>query len=744
MYKRCFFIEHGSLFFLVALLSIGIDRAWAQEDVPAGGRLKTTEVVYVDSPPVLDGRLDDEVWSRAYVIDDLHQINPVEYAEPSVETRIYLVYTDDALYVGAELLEDNPSSISAQVMRQGESMPSDDMFGVILDPFNARRSGFRFNVNANGVRNDLLFQNVSQQNTDWQGIWDAVSSINEDGWVAEIEIPFKTLSFDPANDTWGINFMRWTPRKNEWIGWVSRNNTMNPSIAGVATGFENMQQGVGLDVVPSFSITDFKTFDPATSTNDNNPSLDIFYKLTPGLNSALTFNTDFSATEVDDRQVNLSRFSLFFPEKRDFFLSDADIFEFGRLGAIGNFGNGPTFARPSLENGRPFFSRRIGLGLDGAPVDIEYGGKLSGRVGRWNLGALAIKQDEAGDIEASDIFVGRMVANVLEGSSVGFMVTNGDPRSNLDNSLVGVDFRYFSSRLAGGRTLQGDAWYQQTETDGREGDDSAYGFRLQVPGSRGFRGSFGVKELQENFNPALGFVNRRGIRDHTLELGYTHRPRDGFFQTIFIGADLQRIDRLDGGLQTEVASLRLLELETRTRDSFDLRYTANKEFVANPFEISEGISIAPGEYSFDEYGFDISTGQHRTFTGSFNYRSGDFYNGERLMLNGALTWSPSRHFRARVGYNFNDVDLPQGDFIVRLVTLRADIVFSSTLSWVNLIQYDNVSETAGINSRLHWIPEAGREAYIVLNHTLQDFDLDNSFESAQVDLTLKFTYTFRF
>jgi hypothetical protein len=166
--------------------------------------------------------------------------------------------------------------------------------------------------------------------------------------------------------------------------------------------------------------------------------------------------------------------------------------------------------------------------------------------------------------------------------------------------------------------------------------------------------------------------------------------------------------------------------------------------VTDPFEISDGIFIAPGEYSFDEYGFDISTGQHRAYYGTLNYRTGDFYNGERLMLNGALTWAPSRYFRARIGYNFNDVDLPQGDFIVRLVTLRADVVFSSKLSWVNLIQYDNVSETAGINSRLHWIPEAGREAYIVLNHTLQDFDRDNSFKSQQADLTLKFNYTFRF
>ena len=716
----------------------------AQDDVPAGARVKTTEVVRVDTAPVLDGQLDDSVWSQAFVIDDLHQVNPTEYAEPSVATRIYLVYTEDAFYIGAELLDDNAADITARVLRQGESIFADDVFGVILDPFNDRRSGFRFSINPNGVRQELLYQNTSQQNDDWQGIWHAAASQNEDGWIAEIEIPFKTLSFDPANDSWGINFMRWLPRQNEWIGWVSRNNTLNPGIAGLATGFENMEQGLGLDIVPSLSLSKTKAYAPSMSDSDNKPSLDVFYKLTPSLNAALTINTDFSATEVDDRQVDLSRFSLFFPEKRDFFLTDADIFEFGRLGSISNFGSGPIFSRPSLENGRPFFSRRIGLSATGEPVDVEYGGKLSGRVGRWNLGALAIRQDEFGEVDATDIFVGRVAANVLEESSVGVMLTDGDPRSNLGNSLVGIDFRYLNTRLANGLTLRGDAWYQQTETDGLEGDDSAYGFRLQMPTGVGFRGSFGIKELQENFNPALGFVNRRGIRDHTLELGYSQRRTGGVLQTLYGGVDLQRINRIDGGLQTEVAAFRLLELQTRTRDNFDIRYTANKEVVLSPFEISEGIFIAAGEYSFDESGFDITTGGHRALSGSLNYRTGDFYNGERLMLNGSLIWSPSRNFRARIGYEFNDVELPEGDFVVRLLTLQADIVFSSTLSWVNLIQYDNVSETAGINSRLHWIPEAGREAFIVLNHTLQDLDRDNTFKSSQADLTLKFSYTFRY
>jgi len=197
-------------------------------------------------------------------------------------------------------------------------------------------------------------------------------------------------------------------------------------------------------------------------------------------------------------------------------------------------------------------------------------------------------------------------------------------------------------------------------------------------------------------------------------------------------------------LQSQLITVRALELENHSRDKLVVRYTATKEVITEPFEISDGVIIPIGAYSFDEYGFDIESGNQRPLSGSFSYREGEFFDGDRQQLKGSIRWSPSRHFRASASYDFNDVDLPSGDFIVRLVTLQADIVFSSTLSWVNLIQYDNVSETAGINSRLHWIPQAGREMFIVLNHSLEDFDRTNTFHSQAADFTAKFSYTFRF
>ena len=265
-----------------------------------------------------------------------------------------------------------------------------------------------------------------------------------------------------------------------------------------------------------------------------------------------------------------------------------------------------------------------------------------------------------------------------------------------------------------------------------------------MPNTEGFRWGGGIKEIQENFRPALGFVDRVGVRDHTLEFGYTKFFQGRLLRSAFSGVDAQRIDRLDGGLQSQVVRVRALELESNAQDSLGLQYTVNEEVLHSPFEISEGIVIPAGQYSFDEYGFELETGMQRRLSGSFTYQAGDFFGGERLNLIGELAWNPSTHFRSSILYDVNDVDLPQGDFVTRLVRLKLEVIFSSEWSWVNLIQYDNVTDTAGINSRLHWIPRAGREGFVVLNHNFRDWNQDLDFRSTLSDLAIKFNYTFRF
>jgi hypothetical protein len=546
--------------------------------------------------------------------------------------------------------------------------------------------------------------------------------------VAEIAIPYKTLSFDPANDTWGINFRRSVARRDERMGWVSRNRNTDPSTSGIAIGFEGLEQGVGLDLVPSASLSQRRSFDPKSSTTDTDPSLDVFYKITPSLTGALTINTDFSATEVDERQVNLTRFGLFFPEKRDFFLQDSDIFEFGGLD----------------DNGRPFFSRSIGLSALGEPVDLDVGGKVTGRIGRWNIGALSVRQDQYAGIAADNATAVRVSANLLEESNIGVIVTEGDPGSALDNSLTGVDFLYRNSRLPGGKLIEINAWAQESDTEGETEGQEAYGWRISTPNNSRWRGGIRHSHLGENFNPGLGFLNRRGINQLNFGTQYTHRPRDGVFRSILSGYNAERSEVLSGMLQSQVVRYRLIELENRLGDKFNLEHRAQQEQLAEPFEISAGVILPQGHYSFGETRASVQTADQRKVWMQAAYQQGSFFDGDREEIFGEINWRPAARLRTSFGYTFNDIELPEGNFVTRLVHFRTDVAFSSKLSWVTRIQYDNVSELMGVNMRLHWIPQAGREAFLVLNHTLEDFDLNNRFESTAAEAAIKMSYTFRF
>ena len=256
-----------------------------------------------------------------------------------------------------------------------------------------------------------------------------------------------------------------------------------------------------------------------------------------------------------------------------------------------------------------------------------------------------------------------------------------------------------------------------------------------------------MKQLEENFKPALGFINNGGIRDSTLAVGYNHRFQNSFLRSISSGIDTQRIDLLGGGIQTEVTRVRVAELENNANEELNFHYTKTTEALVEDFEISDDVILPPGVYSYDSYGFQLESGQHRRISAAFAYETGDFFEGEQLVLEGELTWRPSPHFRGSVGYEYNDIELPQGDFTTRLIRFETGISFSSTLSWVNLVQYDNVSDTIGIDSRLHWIPEAGREAFIVINHNLgQEIENRsfNSFHSTSSEGVVKLSYLLRF
>jgi hypothetical protein len=694
-----------------------------------------------DVTPVIDGILNDETWSQATVIEDIHQIRPFEYEAPTQRTRFYLAYDSDNIYIAMRAWDTHPGGPIARIMRQGAIIDTDDRIGIIFDTFNDNRNGFQFELNPHGVRQDGLFKNVSQYAREWDGIWAGNAQILDDGWTAEIAIPLKTLPFNPNSDTWGINFWRAYQRNQETMGWSSYNRATNPSSTGTVSGLFDLQQGLGLDVTPSAVASAARNYDTDTDETNFEPSLDASYRLTPSLNAALTINTDFSATEVDSRQITLSRFNLFFPEKREFFLRDGDIFEFGRIGAP----PGATFNNADNENGRPFFSRRIGLGPQGEPIDLKVGGKLSGRAGNWNIGALAVKQGATEDLDASDLFVARISRNVLDESTIGAILTKGDPLSNKDNSLVGVDFLYNNTRLGNGRTLAAEAWYQRSDTEADEGDESAWGIGIEMPNSRGWAGKARFRRFGEKYNPALGFSSRKGVYEYLTEVQYVRVLSDHYLREIKSRVDYKRYERISGGVQTESYGWEVFSLRNQAGDFVAVRIPGFRQGLVRDFEISEGVVLKPGNYEFTRYGIRFNSATQRALSIAGWFFGGEYWSGTRDSYSFRLVWRPSPHILLSTSYDYNDIRLPEGDFETSLVNVRFEGVFSSSWSWVNIIQYDNVTDSIGINSRLHWTPQAGRDVYLVLNHNMvEDDEEDGNFNPVATDLSFKVNYTFRF
>jgi hypothetical protein len=680
-------------------------------------------------PPVLDGILDDSVWRSAPFVEDLHIVVSNEFGEPGDRSRVYVAYDAQNLYFAARFWDRRPETIVAKVLNKRDVSFGEDGFSVTLDPYDQGQTGYIFDVNPNGMRSEAIYTEADRQNWDWEGIWSAAARRDGEGWTAEVAIPLKTLSFDPARDAWGLNFTRWHGSDNEQFGWVSFNRTQDLSRTGLLAGLEGLHRGHGLDVIPGLRAG--ATRNHVTDEQDDflEPSLDAFWKLTPSLTAALTVNPDFSGTTADTRQVNLTRFDLFFPEQRAFFLQDADIFEFGRL---------------EEESGIPFFSRRIGLDDDGGTLRLDAGTKLTGRAGPVSIGALAVRQDAASGAESVDLFVGRVAVSVFEESSLGLIATRGNPDAGVDNSLVGADFRYLNTRLGDDRVLEATAWFQKTETDGLDGQASAWGIGVEMPNSEGWNGGLAYKLLEENYFPALGFASRTDITAIDAELAYTWRPEGHWIRLVESGVEGEFVNSINGRDQSHEVELQLVEMENQAADTIELSHTFVEEQFGEPFEISEGVVIPAGSYRFDHACVTLVTGQQRALATETAICEGDFYDGRIFAFETKTTWRPSMHLRVIVGAEYNDVDLPQGDFITRLATLNLDVAFNTAWSWENFIQYDNVSDTVGLNSILRWIPRAGQETVLAVNTLQEDFDRDGRFRSFASDLTLKLSYTFRY
>lgn len=685
--------------------------------------------VRIKNTPVLDGILSTGEWSGAAIITDLHQTRPVDRGIPSQRTIIYVAYDDDFLYVAAELLDTDPSKIVANQMVQGGSTHQDDAFKVYLGPFNNKRSGYIFKINPNDVRNEGIFVDGTERGVDmnWRGIWNAKTSRTAKGWIAEVAIPFKSLSFNSNNDTWGISFGRDIGRGNERIAWTSYNRRTKPDSMGELVGIDGIKQGMGLDIKAEMSVSHNKDYETGKNSMEFRPSVDAFYKITPSLTAVLTANTDFSAVDVDDQVVNLSRFSVFLPEKRDFFLQDSDMFRFGNI----------------YRNGTPFFSRRIGLDEDNQPIDLKLGIKLAGRIGNWNVGMLDVIQqrgDHGGD---ANLFVGRVSYNLLEDSSVGAMLTHGDPITGAGNYTMGTDLTLKNKNLVTGKQAVMHAWLQKTSTEGLEGNDIAYGGRLQLNASDGFSGTFNFLHIEENFDPALGFINQDNANDYYVNLKYNYKPLDSWFYQASSEFKTGNIYEIGGGLISRNVEWEVLKLQNEVGDEISGGIIYLREVLTEPFEIVDGVIIAPGDYDFTSGIVKMGTAYQRMISFKAEFEKGQFYDGTRTRIKGEIRLRPSNRIKLTISATQNNAHTPFGDFKTQLVSLGSDVAFNANWSWITRVQYNNVSKEGGINSRVRYNPNPGQNLFIVFNHGFF-VDEDGKRHSTVNNMIAKAGYTFRF
>jgi hypothetical protein len=686
-----------------------------------------------DDPPVIDGRLDDAAWGQAEPIGEFLQVVPVEGAEPSERSDFRILFDADHLYIGIRFYDRDPDAIIATTHERDARLEADDRVEIVLDTFHDKRNAFFFQLNAAGSKGDaLITENGRDFNKPWDGIWEGKARIDDQGWVAEMAIPFKTLNFEEGLGTWGLNALRYIGRRNERNRWASASQDdrlFNISEAGELTGLEGMRQGVGLDVVPFFvsNYTRDRT-GGGDSDLEGEPGVDIFYKLTPSLNLSLTVNTDFAETEVDERRINLTRFPLFFPERRDFFLQDSGLFSFGS--SRGRF--------------RPFFSRRIGLS-DGEVVPLRGGVKLSGRQKDYNIGLLDVVTDsvtdESGNVtDGENLFVSRISRNVGEQSTVGFIVTDGSPDAPEENTVFGFDANYRTSSFRGDKNLTAGIWALKSDTDGVEGDDSAFGASLRYPNDR-WSWFVDVREIQKDFEAALGFVPREDIREYSG--GITFEPRIGTdIRQLEFSADIEVVTDTDDVLETVEAEVQPFGIIFESGDAFRVELEQVHDELDEDFEISDGVVVTVDEYDWTRWRLEFDSAEKRSLSTSMTLGGGSFYDGDRMDYRLGLEYRTGPLFTGEVEYIQNDIDLDGGDFTTQISRVRTKFSFSPDLSWNTFVQWDNVSESIGINSRLRFIPSPGHEVNLVVNETLDEED--SSLTQIETNVALKVSYTVRF
>jgi len=667
--------------------------------------------IQVEKGPKFDGYLNDKVWEQAGPFSDFKMAEPTPNSQPTEKTELRIIYDRDNLYLGIHCFDSEPSKLSGQTMAHDafqDEHSSDDLIRVLLDPFQDKRNAYIFFVNPRGSRSEGLAYG-EHFSLNWDGIWDARSRILKDGWSVEIKIPFKTISFNPRLEYWGLNVERYIPRKQEIIrlaGTTLDSFFYNPNEAAPLEGISGVKQGKGIT---------FRPYGIASTTTDHelgletqrklNGGFDIYKNFTPNLVGAFSYNTDFAETEVDERQINLTRFPLFFPEKRTFFLEGSEIFSFGTTSGY-------------HESFIPFFSRRIGL-YEGSQIPLLLGTKLYGKIGNTSLGFLDVQTKKFSELglPGDNFFAGRVYQNIWAQSKVGLIFTNGDP-SGGKNRLLGFDFTYSTSRFRGDKNLTVALWSVYNWNEEKTGKPYGFGFGADYPNDL-WDLSLTYKYYGNTLNPGLGFLPRKNIQTLSSGLAYSPRPEKGWFgkwvrQFNFMIYPTFYWD-LDGRLETYEIMMTPFSVNAERGDRIEFFIVPNRDVLPFDFQVADGVVIPKGPYNFTRYGIEYGSPSYHPFSMDGGFSFGRFYSGTVNEAEIELSYRYKGYVSLGLSTNLVRGRLPEGDFNENAYELKADFYLSPNLGLMSYIQYDDVSKNLGMNIRLRWELSPGSQIYLVYN-----------------------------
>jgi hypothetical protein len=669
---------------------------------------KRVTAVRIDLPVSIDGVLDDAAWRLAEPATDFYQQEPQEFRPATRRTEVRFLYDATTLYVGAMMYDDEPERAITNDLKRDFNGRDGDLFGLVLDTFMDRRNAYGFLSNPGGaLRDTQAYENGRRNDANWHGVWYAKTAVVPEGWSVEYAIPFRTLRFpDRDAQEWGLNIVRIVRRDNEVATWspVPRQFThYQVAYAGALSGIAGVHSGRNLQIKPAITADlGAGETDGAGWKGNGDAGLDVKWGITPSLTLDATLRTDFSQVEADEQQINLTRFGLFFPEKREFFLESPASFQIG-------------LASRSDEDRRdivPFFSRRIGLSSSGQPIPVLGGLRLTGRAGRQTVGVLAMRTGEFEEAPGDTFSAIRIARRVTESASVGGFFFGREAERSGDFNRVGG----FEVRLTPRRTVEIEAFGMRSETADKAGDWAGRaGFTIETTRHRA---ALSAVHVGETFQHDLGYVRRTGISTLVGRYSRVFQPKDrrGSIREIRLGGEIETTT--DAQLTQVLTGVTKLQSETQYADGAVFRAWVSRNFEHLRDEAGIGsLPLEVGSYRFIDGGVGFESNQSAALSGSVEVRGGEFWSGSQRQFTGGLRYRMSAHVAASATFGRSSIDFPSGSFDANLVGMRLDCSFTPQMFLNAFVQYNGEADAWISNIRYNLVHRPLSDIYIVWNET---------------------------